>query len=106
MFGRDGVTGITDIDAGCVWFLNIVTPPLRCWLKGRSGSAALPEIRIPVKFDGACPGCEFAGVVQYINKNLLDLAGLEIEGLIASGEVGGDRDRFIVGKGRTCVDRP
>ena len=37
-----------------------------------------------MKFDRACPGSEFTGVVQDIDQNLLDLACLEIEEMIAS----------------------
>src|ERR1039458_10144194 len=105
MFDRDGVTGITDIDAVCVRFWNGATPPLRRWWKGRFRGAALPKVRIPAKFDGTRPGSELAGVVQHINEDLLNLAGFEIEGTIARAEVGADSDRFIVGKWRNLVQR-
>src|ERR1035437_9263615 len=105
MFGRDGVTGIPDIDAVCVRVRSGAPPPLRHRWKGRSRGAALPKVRIPMKFDGTGPGSELAGVVQYINENLLDLACFEIEGMIATGEVGGDSDRFTVDKRRNLVQR-
>src|SRR6516164_8642993 len=104
MFGRNGVTRIADIDAVCVRFLAVVTPSFRRRRKRRPGGAALPEIRVSVKFDGACSWREFAGVVQYVDQNLLDLAGFEIKGQIARPQIGSNRDRFIVGKGRNLVE--
>ena len=92
MFGRDGVTGIADVDAVRVRF------PERCHdaapppVEGRSRCAAFPKVGIPTKFDGSGPGSELTGIVQDIDENLLDLSGFEVKKVLATGEVGGDRD--------------
>jgi hypothetical protein len=64
-----------------------------------------PRSTDTMKLDGACPWSEFAGVVQYVNQNLLDLAGFEIKGQIAGAEIGCNRDGLVVGEWRNFVER-
>src|SRR5260370_39821941 len=105
VFGRDGVPGIADIDAVRVRSGNVVTAPLRRRWNGRLCGAALPEVGIAMKFDGSRPGSKFTGIVQNIDENLLYLAGFEIKKMIATSEVGGDRNGFIVSEGRNLMQR-
>src|SRR5260370_40703037 len=58
-----------------------------------------------MKFDGSRPGSKFTGIVQNIDENLLYLAGFEVKKMIATGEVGGDRNGVIVSEGRNLMQR-
>src|SRR5262249_1316109 len=58
--------------------------------------AALPEKGISPNFDGAGSWCEFAGVVQNIDQNLLDLVRFEVAILIRGNQLLRNRNLFFV----------
>ena len=56
-----------------------------------------------MKFDGSRPRSKFTGIVQNIDENLLYLAGFEVKKMLATTQVCGDRNGFIVGEGRNFM---
>src|SRR5262245_11339465 len=72
----DEWTGTTDIDPVRIWLRRIRLTAFNRTSCGLTHGAPLPEERVAANLNGTLLGGELASIIQKVDQNLLDLAGL------------------------------
>src|SRR5262249_10546471 len=77
VFCGNGISGIANIDPVGGRLGTVPNAPFGRRWNGAGGLAAIPKIGISAQFDGSASRSEFAGVVQNVDQDLLNLPWFE-----------------------------